>query len=277
MPLVKPTPPAAVPAVPTPVPQRSDMANFAVRGDAVMTALPGVVDGMNAAVVYANDANDFAAEQVTLAEQQATLAAAQAGNSAGSAGLAAASALTALNAPGTSGTSVTSLTIGAGAQNFTTQTGKAWAVGQPAIIARTSAPDTTRMSGFISAYNSGTGAMSVTVDTVLGTGTYSDWTISLGTARAPDSLPIQVITANTTAVVGFHYVLATAGITLTLPASLPAKDLCIAFSNASGATTTQVDFNGLKLRGRLPGVMRLNALDARAMLQSSGNTTYGWA
>ena len=90
-------------------------------------------------------------------------------------------------------------------------------------------------------------------------------------------LPIQVITANTTAVVGFHYVLATAGITLTLPASLPAKDLCIAFSNASGATTTQVDFNGLKLRGRLPGVMRLNSLDSRAMLQSSGNTTYGWA
>lgn len=277
MPLVKPTPPAAVPAVPTPVPQRSDMANFAVRGDAVMTALPGVVDGMNAAVVYANDANDFAAEQVTLAEQQATLAAAQAGNSAGSAGLAAASALTALNAPGTSGTSVTSLAIGAGAQTFTTQAGKAWAVGQPAIIARTSAPDTTRMSGTVTAYDAGTGAMTVAVDTVLGTGTYTDWTISLGTARAPDSLPTQIITANTTAVVGFHYLLAVGGITLTLPAALPAKDLCIAFSNVSGATTPAVDFNGLKLRGRLPGVMRLNALDARAMLQSSGDTTYGWA
>jgi hypothetical protein len=253
------------------------MANFAVRGDAVMTALPGVVDGMNAAVVYANAAADYNAEQVTLAGQQVTLAATQAGNSAGSAALAAASALTALNAPGTSGTSVTSLTIGAGAQTFTTQTGKAWAVGQPAIIASTSAPGTTRMSGTVTAYNAVAGAMTVAVDTVLGTGTYTDWTISLGTARAPDSLPIQVITSSTTAVVGFHYVLATAGITLTLPASLPAKDLCIAFSNASGATTTQVDFNGLKLRGRLPGVMRLNSLDSRAMLQSTGNATYGWA
>ena len=277
MPLTKPSPPAAIPAIPTPVPQRSDMANFAARGDAVMTALPGTVTGMNAASAYANNAMDYNAEQVTLAAQQVALAGSQAGDAAGSASLAAASALTALNAPGTSGTSATSLTIGAGAQSFTTQTGKAWVVGQPVIIARTSAPGTTRMSGTITAYTSGTGAMTVLVDTILGTGTYTDWTISLGTARAPDSLPIQVITANTTAVPGFHYVLATAGITLTLPASLPAKDLCIAFSNASGATTTQVDFNGLKLRGRLPGVMRLNALDARAMLQSSGNTTYGWA
>lgn len=276
MPLVKPTPPAAVPAVPTPVPQRSDMANFAVRGDAVMAALPGVVDGMNAAVVYANDANDFAAEQVTLAEQQVTLAATQAGNSAGSAALAAASALTALNAPGTSGTSTTSLTIGAGAQSFTTQAGKAWAVGQPAIIARTSAPSTTRMSGFISAYNTGTGAMTVAVDATTGTGTFTDWTISLGTARAPDSLPTQIITANTVGVAGFHYVLAAAGITLTLPA-LPAKDLCIAFSNASGASTCAVNFGSTALRGRAPGVMFLDILDARCMLQSTGNATYGWA
>lgn len=277
MPLVKPTPPAAVPAVPTPVPQRSDMANFAVRGDAVMTALPGVVDGMNAAVVYANAAADYNAEQVTLAGQQVTLAATQAGNSAGSAALAAASALTALNAPGTSGTSTTSLTIGAGAQSFTTQTGKVWVVGQPAIIARTSAPDTARMSGTITAYNTGTGAMTVLVDTLLGAGTFSDWTIGLGTARAPDSLPTQVITANTTAVPGIHYLLAVGGITLTLPAALPAKDLCIAFSNVSGTTTPAVDFNGHKLRGRTPGVMRLNFLDSRAMLQSTGNATYGWA
>ena len=263
----------------TPLPSlnRSDPLFKAKTNDFFENQLPTFTVESNQQALDVEAISGAAALSAANAADSASSAATQAGNSAGSAGLAAASALTALNAPGTSGTSTTSLAIGAGAQNFTTQTGKAWAVGQPAIIARTSAPDTTRMSGFISAYNSGTGAMSVTVDTVLGTGTYSDWTISLGTARAPDSLPIQVITASTTAVVGFHYVLATAGITLTLPASLPAKDLCIAFSNASGATTTQVDFNGLKLRGRLPGVMRLNALDARAMLQSSGNTTYGWA
>ena len=157
-----------------------------------------------------------------------------------------------------------------------TQTGKAWAVGQPVVVARTSAPSTTRMSGVISAYNTGTGAMTVAVDATTGAGTYSDWTVSLGTARAPDSLPIQVITANTVGVAGFHYVLAAAGITLTLPA-LPAKDLCIAFSNASGASTCAVNFGSTALRGRAPGVMRLNSLDSRAMLQSTGNATYGWA
>ena len=269
MPLTKPSAPTAIPAVPTPVPQRSDMANFAVRGDAVMTALPGVVDDINGAVAYTNAAMDYNAEQVTLADASATAAAL-------SQAAAASSALSALNAPGTSATSATSLTIGAGAQSFVTQAGKAWVVGQPVIIARTSAPGTTRMSGAITAYDAGTGAMSVLVDTILGSGTYTDWTISLGTARAPDSLPIQVITANTTAVPGIHYLLAVGGITLTLPAALPAKDLCIAFSNVSGTTTAAVDFNGHKLRGRPPGVMRLNSFDARAMLQSSGNATYGW-
>lgn len=89
-------------------------------------------------------------------------------------------------------------------------------------------------------------------------------------------LPTQIITANTVGVAGFHYVLAAAGITLTLPA-LPAKDLCIAFSNASGASTCAVNFGSTALRGRAPGVMYLDILDARCMLQSTGNATYGWA
>ena len=267
MPIMAPTPTTPLPDPP----DTADIANFDTRADAFLLAVKeDFQPEMNAlaAVTYGN---------AQAAEEAATIATTKAAAAEGSAAGAAASALTALNAPGTSGTSVTALTVGAGAQALVTQTGKAWAVGQPVVVARTSAPSTTRMSGTITAYTTGTGAMSVMVDTVMGTGTFTDWTISLGTARAPDSLPIQVITANTAAVVGFHYVLAAAGITLTLPASLPAKDLCIAFSNASGATTTRVDFNGLKLRGRLPGVMRLNALDARAMLQSSGNTTYGWA
>ena len=265
--------PITAPAPTTPLPDppdTADIANFDTRADAFLLALKDDLQPeMNAlaAVTYGN-------------AQQAHTDAEAASNSAGAAdsskNAAAASAQTALNAPGTSGTSVTSLTIGAGAQTFTTQAGKAWAVGQPAIIARTNAPGTTRMSGTVTAYNAVTGAMTVAVDTVLGTGTYTDWTISLGTARAPDSLPMQIITANTVGVVGFHYVLAAAGITLTLPA-LPAKDLCIAVSNASGALTSAVDFGSTALRGRAPGVMVLDSLDARFMLQSTGNATYGWA
>lgn len=184
MPLTKPTPPAAIPAIPTPVPQRSDMANFAARGDATMTALPGSVDGMNASTTYVTAAVNFAEEQVTLAAAQVGLATTQAGNADTARIAAQAAATTATNAPGTSGTSTTSMVINATTQTFTTQTGKAWVVGQPVVIARTSAPGTTRMSGVITAYNSGTGSMSVLVDALLGTGTYTDWTIALGTDRS---------------------------------------------------------------------------------------------
>lgn len=265
MPIVAPTP---IDELPIP-PSTTDIESFDSRGDAFNLALQESFQPQANALAE----NVFGNAQSAHADAEA--ASISAGEADSSKNAAAASAQTALNAPGTSGTSTTSLTIGAGAKSFTTQSGKAWVVGQPAIIARTSAPSTTRMSGTITAYNAGTGAMTVAVDATTGTGTFTDWTISLGTARAPDSLPIQVITANTVGVTGFHYVLAAAGITLTLPA-LPAKDLCIAFSNASGASTCAVNFGSTALRGRAPGVMYLDILDARCMLQSTGNATYGW-
>lgn len=95
---------------------------------------------------------------------------------------AAASAASALNAPGTNATSTSSLTIGTGAISLTlAQTGKAFSVGQTALLARTSAPATTAMWGIITAFNSGTGAMTVQVPTgqTLGSGTFTDWTVSL--------------------------------------------------------------------------------------------------
>ncbi|MFD1189759.1 hypothetical protein [Phenylobacterium conjunctum] len=95
---------------------------------------------------------------------------------------AAASAASALGAPGTNATSTSSLTIGTGAISLTlAQTGKAYSVGQSVVIARTSAPATTAMWGVITAFNSGTGAMTVQVATgqTLGSGTFTDWTISL--------------------------------------------------------------------------------------------------
>ena len=116
------------------------------------------------------------AAQVTLAAAQVSLATTQANN-------AAASAASAVNAPGTSGTSTTSLTLGTGTQTFTTQTGKAWTIGQPVNISRTSDPTNSAMYGLITAYNSGTGAMSVLIvnlTDVTGSGlTFTDWTIAL--------------------------------------------------------------------------------------------------
>lgn len=129
--------------------------------------------------MFGNAVTDLGAKQ--------TAAASSAAAAVVSKDAAAASALTAVNAPGTSGTSVTSLTIGAATHALTTQTAKAWVVGQWVSIARTAAPVTTRMFGLIASYDSGTGAMSVTVATgnTAGSGAFADWTISLSGPSGP--------------------------------------------------------------------------------------------
>lgn len=86
MPIEKPTAPAAVAELPTPVPSRSDRVNFAVRGDLLLGALPATVTGINAVRAYLNDA-------VQYVEQESTAAAAAAEGLEG----AAATAVTARN------------------------------------------------------------------------------------------------------------------------------------------------------------------------------------
>ncbi len=106
-----------------------------------------------------------------------------------SAAAAAASSTSALTAPGTSATSTTSLTIAAGVQNLTIQTGKAFSVGQSVVIAYTTMPYK-RMGGVITAYDSGTGVLTVNVDQIADSGTYAAWTVSLGALPAAGtSLP----------------------------------------------------------------------------------------
>lgn len=102
--------------------------------------------------------------------------------------LAEAWALTAVNAPGTSATSTTSNDIGTGVKNFTIQTGKALVATMFVLIARTSAPGNW-MHGQIVSYDSGTGALVVSVAKTNGAGTgVTDWTITL-------SRPIDFIAA----------------------------------------------------------------------------------
>lgn len=136
-------------ALPTP-PTRDDPSNFAARADALLLALLPFVTQTNAV----------------------------AGETNASAAAAAASALNAVNAPGTSATSTTSLTIATGAQSLTIQTGKSLVVGQWVTIARTSAP-ANWMAGYITGYTSATGALAVTVASINGAGTFTDWTIAL--------------------------------------------------------------------------------------------------
>lgn len=165
-----PTAPTPITPLPT-APSRADPANFPARADAFMSALPTFGSQLNA---NASAAFTNASDSVTAA----TNAAASQTSAAASATAAAASAVTAVNAPGTSGTSTTSLTIGTGSQTLTTQTGKAWVVGQFVTVASTASP-TNFMHGQITAYNSGTGSMTVNVLAVGGSGTLASWTIGL--------------------------------------------------------------------------------------------------
>ena len=136
-------------ALPTP-PSRTDAANFNTRAEAFLGALPTFVTQANALAIETN----------------------------GYATNAAASAATAVNAPGTSATSTTSLVVGTGSKSLTTQTGKAFVIGQWVTITSTASP-ANWMHGQITAYTSGTGALVVNVGMVGGSGTFAAWTVGL--------------------------------------------------------------------------------------------------
>jgi hypothetical protein len=151
-------------ALPTP-PSRTDAANFSARADAFLSALP----------TFGTEANALAVEVNGYATN------------------AAASASTAVNAPGTSATSTTSLAIGTGVKSLTVQTGKAFVVGQWVTITSTATP-ANWMHGQITAYTSGTGALTVTVSMVGGSGTIAAWTVALS---APSVSGNAVLTTST--------------------------------------------------------------------------------
>lgn len=85
----------------------------------------------------------------------------------------------ALNNISTTSTSVTSNTIGTGSKAFTVEAGKSYFPGQSVTIARTSDTDN-RMFAVVDSYDSGTGALVVTSQAFEGSGTFTDWTITLG-------------------------------------------------------------------------------------------------
>lgn len=164
------TPPSYTP-LPTPVPQRSDPTNFSARADAFLAALPGFQTEMDTIgeAAYANSVESTEA---------ATSATASKNDAAASASQAAQSAASAINSPGTNASSTSSISIGTGSRSLTIETGKAYAVGQHVIIANTSTPSN-YMLAQIQSYNSGTGSLTVTSLSTSGSGTYSNWTISL--------------------------------------------------------------------------------------------------
>jgi len=84
----------------------------------------------------------------------------------------------AFNFNSTNSTSTTELTIGTGAKSLTVDDEKSYLPGQTVKIARTS-DGTKWMLGDVTSYNSGTGALDVTVSKIQSSGTFTDWTITL--------------------------------------------------------------------------------------------------
>lgn len=154
-----PVDPGTIPSIPTPVPQSSDPVNFPARGDAVMTALPGVVAGMNTASA-ATKAN---ADEVLQAVLDIT----------GLASLAA-------EATESFGYMVGNLTVSAGTKAITLTAAKTGFLVNERVAIVSRADPTIRMFGTIAASPTPTTtAFSVTVVSsgVFGSGTYSDWIV----------------------------------------------------------------------------------------------------
>lgn len=89
----------------------------------------------------------------------------------------------ALGASSFSATSVTNLAVSAGVKTLAVQAGKGFVIGQPVLIARTSAPNTW-MQGQCAAYNIETGELMVNATSVSGAGNAADWTVSLTSLSA---------------------------------------------------------------------------------------------
>lgn len=86
--------------------------------------------------------------------------------------------------PSFSGTSTSSKLIALGSIVFTTQSGKAWTVGQRVRASVTASPTVNYVEGVITAYSSTT--LTFTVDLIGGSGTFAAWTINLAGEKGAD-------------------------------------------------------------------------------------------
>ena len=190
-----------VPAFPGPMPSISDPASFDVRGDATIGHLPTWGAAIN---TLADEINTLADELDVEAAAASASAAAASGDAAAAAAaktLAQAAAAAAVAAPGTSASSTTSLTVGAGSKSLTIEAGKSLVVGMSVKIAATASPGNW-LHGDVTAYNGSTGALTVNVSTVSGSGTFAAWTVSLS-APAGGSADWSTIANKPTTISGY--------------------------------------------------------------------------
>lgn len=270
-----------VPTLPA-YPTRNDPPDtFIAKADAHLAAMPGVVIAQNDLGAWMNDTAAQVAIDAGTASTKAGESAASASAAADQVTLAASFAQTAISAPGTSATSTTSLTVGKGSQALTIQPGKDLVAGMWIVCADTAAPGTNYMAGPITAYDSGTGALTFTAVAVGGSGTIAAWTVSL-TAVGGATLGPNTFTAAQDYATG--EAIASAA-TINLDAATGNRVHITGTTTITAVTLTRgprtVIFDGVLLlthhatNNNLPGAANITtAAGDRAVYESDGTTVY---
>jgi hypothetical protein len=229
------------------------------RADAHVAALSAWTTAVNSLGTWVNDtAADVAADSASAAADAAT-----ANNAAASA---TASASSAINAPGTNATSTTSLSISIASKVFTIQTGKAFVPGM-FMIAYNSASNW--MFGQVTAYDSGTGSLTLNVTKISGSGTYASWQLSLTSPNQTQGSALCLrVNSNTNVLTGITYLVDTSAgsITLTLPS--------MSASGYPSVTTEQQMIGFVDLKGTFSAnnLIVAPASGQQIMLQTANET-----
>jgi hypothetical protein len=186
-----PTPPEEIAAVPTTPDRNAGEDVFVPTMYTFLNYFAPFKVYLESVVTYCSDAVTWVASLVSSAETSATTAT-------GAAASATASAASALQQPGTNATSTSTITPAFGANAFTlAQTGKNFVVGQFVTVSDSSSPATKYFNGAITAFDAGTGAITVYARDIVGSGSSSSWVI---TASAPSNgerflSPVQAVIA----------------------------------------------------------------------------------
>ncbi len=157
------------------------------------------------------------------------------------------------------GTSSTSVTPGAGARAFAMEPSRSFVIGM--YLVATSTSDTgTSMSGYVQSYDPASGALVIGVDVYSGAAAKADWVIGVAARAATNTLTRKVVIANEMCIPGVLYIIAAAGITLTLPTAWTTGDQ-IAFVEAIGnGAIYNVAWGSTRLRGRAMGTQQMSAM-----------------
>jgi hypothetical protein len=149
-------------------------------------------------------------------------------------------------------TSSSSVAVGTGSKSFTVETGKLLQVGQWVIVASSASP-TNYMIGQVTAYNSGTGALTVNVSYTSGSGTIASWIVALVAAPNTNVNPRAITAGATTGTItpdsanADEYIVigATGGLTFAAPSGTPVQGQKLMLRFKDNGTSRALTWNAI--------------------------------